>query len=242
MTQDFSPEDTFNGDEFSLFWRILPNKSYTLKGKKFKTGKKSKERISVFVGSNMTGSEKLKLLVIGRAKKPHYFRGKESIPIIDRNNLSSWMTTETFTEFLHNLNKRMIKENRKIALILENCSSHLFLPLSNVKLIFLPHNTTSRLQAMYMGIIHSIKSNYRLKLARKLLVLLDTKSNPTIKNIDLYDALIMLKDSWDEVSIETIKNCFVKSSLKFTNTDLEIDENENESGDYIWNELSERIA
>ncbi len=115
LTQDFSPEDIFNGDEFGLFWRILPDKSYTLKGKKFKTGKKSKERISVLVGSNMTGSEKLKLLVIGRAKQPHCFRGKELIPIIYRNNLSSWMTTEIFTEFLHNLNKRMIKENRKIA-------------------------------------------------------------------------------------------------------------------------------
>ncbi len=239
LTQDFSPEDIFNGDEFGLFWRILPDKSYTLKGKKFKTGKKSKERISVLVGSNMTGSEKLKLLVIGRAKPPHCFRGKESIPIIYRNNLSSWMTTEIFTEFLHNLNKRMIKENRKIALILDNCSSHPFLLLSNVKLIFLPPNTTSRLQAMDMRIIHSIKSNYRLKLARKLLALLDPKSNPTVKDIDLYDALIMLEDSWDEVSIETIKNCFVKSGLKFTNTDLEIDENESESYDYIWNELSE---
>ncbi len=52
----------------------------------------------------------------------------------------------------------------------------------------------------------------------------------------------MLKDSWDEVSIETIKNCFVKSGLKFTNTDFEIDENENESDDYICSELSERIG
>jgi hypothetical protein len=95
---------------------------------------------------------------------------------------------------------------------------------------------------MDMGIIHSIKSNYRLKLAQKLLALLDSKSNPTAKDIDLYDALIMLKDSWDEVSIETIKNCFVKSGLKFTNTDLEIDQNESESYDYILNELSERIG
>jgi hypothetical protein len=180
--------------------------------------------------------------VIGRAKQPHCFRGKESIPIKYRNNLSSWMTTEIFTEFLHNLNKRMIEDIKKIALILDNCSSHPFLPLSNVKLIFLPPNTTSRLQAMDMGIIHSIKSNYRLKLAQKLLALLDSKSNPTAKDIDLYDALIMLKDSWDEVSIETIKNCFVKSGLKFTNTDLEIDQNESESYDYILNELSKRIG
>jgi hypothetical protein len=28
---------------FDLFWRILPNKFYEIKGEKFKTGKKSKE-------------------------------------------------------------------------------------------------------------------------------------------------------------------------------------------------------
>jgi hypothetical protein len=82
LTQHFSPKDIFNGDEFGLFWRILSNKSYTFKGKKVNDGKKSKERISVFVGSNMNGSEKLKFLMIGRAKQPLCFRGKQSIPII----------------------------------------------------------------------------------------------------------------------------------------------------------------
>jgi hypothetical protein len=38
---------------------------------------------------------------------------------------------------------------------------------------------------MDLAIIHSIKSNYRLKLAQKLLALLDSKSNPTVKHIDL---------------------------------------------------------
>jgi hypothetical protein len=45
LIKDYKPEDVFNGDEFGLFWRILPNKSYKIKGKKFKTGKESKERI-----------------------------------------------------------------------------------------------------------------------------------------------------------------------------------------------------
>jgi hypothetical protein len=82
LTQHFSPKDISNGDEFGLFWRILSNKLYTLKGKKVNDGKNSKERISVFVGSNMNGSEKLKFLMIGRAKQPLCFRGKQSIPII----------------------------------------------------------------------------------------------------------------------------------------------------------------
>jgi hypothetical protein len=47
---------------------------------------------------------------------------------------------------------------------------------------------------------------------------------------------------FDEVSIETIKNSFVKSGLKFTNTDLEIDQNESQSDHYIWNQLSQRIG
>ncbi len=43
-----------------------------------------KERISVFVGSNMTGTEKLNPIVIGKSKEPRCFRGKESLPIIYR--------------------------------------------------------------------------------------------------------------------------------------------------------------
>jgi hypothetical protein len=73
--------------------------------------------------------------MIGRAKQPLCFRGKQSIPIIYWINLSSWMTTEIFTEFLHNLNERMIKENSKIALTLDNCCSHPFLPLSNISML-----------------------------------------------------------------------------------------------------------
>jgi hypothetical protein len=59
FVKDYKPEDIFNGDEFGLFWRIPPNKSFVIKGKKFKTGKKSRERVSVFICANVTGKEKL---------------------------------------------------------------------------------------------------------------------------------------------------------------------------------------
>ncbi len=66
------------------------------------------------------------------------------------------MTSEIFTEFLQNLNKKMKQNDRKIALIIDNCSAHPSIPLSNVKLIYLPPNATSRLQAMDMGVIHTL--------------------------------------------------------------------------------------
>jgi hypothetical protein len=242
LVKSYKPEDIFNGDEFGLFYRIPPNKSFTIKGQKFKTGKKSKERISVFICSNMTGTEKLKPIAIGRAKQPRCFRGKQSLPIIYRNNTTSWMTTEIFTEFLQSLNRKMLKESRNIALILDNCPSHVSLPLSNVKLIFLPPNTTSRLQAMDMGVIHSLKCIYRLKLVRKLLALLETTVEPTVKDIDLYEALIMLINAWNEVSEVTIKNCFIKSGLKLPENETNELQSE-ESYDYsVWYELNQRMG
>jgi hypothetical protein len=43
MLKDYKPEDIFNGDEFGLFWRLPPNKTFIVKGQTYKTGKKAKK-------------------------------------------------------------------------------------------------------------------------------------------------------------------------------------------------------
>jgi hypothetical protein len=67
---------------------------------------------------------------------------------------------------------------------------------------------------MDMGVIHALKCKYGVKLTKKLLAILEINPKPTVKDIDSYEALLMLKQSWNEVSEHTIKNCFVKSSFK----------------------------
>jgi hypothetical protein len=94
---------------------------------------------------------------------------------------------------------------------------------------------------MDMKVIHSVKYNYRLKLVRRLLALIETNSRPTVKDINLYDALIMLKNSWDEVNSQCIKNCFIKSGFKFSDSDLELIEDENICDISIWDELNNRL-
>ncbi|KAM7306822.1 tigger transposable element-derived protein 4-like [Ixodes scapularis] len=64
------PSDIFNVDEMALFYKFLPNKTLSFKGEKCTGGKHSKDRITVLAEANMDGSKKLKLLVIGKTKRP----------------------------------------------------------------------------------------------------------------------------------------------------------------------------
>ena len=63
----------------------------SLKGEKCSGGKRSKDRITVLVCSNMSGSEKLPLLVIGKFAKPRCFKIARSIPVQYEANKRAWI-------------------------------------------------------------------------------------------------------------------------------------------------------
>jgi hypothetical protein len=58
---------------------------------------------------------------------------------------------------------------------------------------------------MDMGVIHALKCKYRVKLAKKLMAILEINPKPAVKDIDLYEALLMLKQSWDELYEQPLK-------------------------------------
>lgn len=106
LLAEYSPSNVFNVDETGLFWRLMPDKTMTFKGNllilaclaldlgdKCSGGKKSKERITVLVGSNMDGSEKIPLLIIGKSKKPRCFKSAK-IPVEYEANKKAWMTSK----------------------------------------------------------------------------------------------------------------------------------------------------
>ncbi|GFN99689.1 tigger transposable element-derived protein 6 [Plakobranchus ocellatus] len=64
ILKEFSPDDIFNADETGLFFKCLPNRTLALKGEKGTGGKIPKERITLLVAANMSGTEKLPLLTI----------------------------------------------------------------------------------------------------------------------------------------------------------------------------------
>jgi len=104
-----------------------------------------------------------------------------------------------------------------MSLVLDNCTAHPSISLKNIKLEFLPPNTTSLIQPLDMGVIQNLKIKYRATLVNYILEkiednLLEPKSTAIdiSKKINILQAIQFISDSWRDVSSQTIKNCFRK--------------------------------
>ncbi len=65
---------------------------------------------------------------------------------------SAWMTTDIFSKYVKRLNASFRYAKRNVAILVDNASVHkLKEEFSNIKLIFLPANTTSKLQPLDAG-------------------------------------------------------------------------------------------
>lgn len=220
MIQDRNPKDIFNVDETGLFFKCTPDKTLAFKDEKCHGGKLSKERLTLLVGANMDGTEKLPLLMIGKSANPRCFKNVKSKPVEYVNSPRAWMTGSLFESWLLKLDKKFGKEKREIILFIDNCSAHNTIPLmENVKVIFFPANMTSVVQPMDQGIIKNLKHFYRRLLVQDILT---TDDNALKIKLDVLQASRMCKKAWDQVQPETIKNCFRKAGFVKIENDEEI--------------------
>ncbi|XP_040073753.1 tigger transposable element-derived protein 6-like [Ixodes scapularis] len=212
----YSERDVYNADETALFYQMRPVRTHALKGDKCVGGKHSKVRITVLLCCNVDGSDRRLPFVIGTAKKPRCFTNP--LPVRYRDSAKAWMTRQLFAEWLTELDNAMVKQKRKILLILDNCSAHHVNPqLNAVTLMFLPPNATAKLQPLDMGIIRNFKVCYRRRVIERLLIAIGRPSarGPQL-TISLMNAVEMLKASWMEVRSGSIKNCFRKAGISFS--------------------------
>lgn len=219
LSEKYAPEDIYNGDECALFYRATPNGSLCFSKDRLTGSKKAMDRVSLFVCANMTGTNKEKLLVIGRSANPRCFKGihLDNLGVIYRSNRKGWMTKDIFIDHLKAWDRRLLRENRKILLIVDNCSSHVEYPLKNITLHFLPPNTTSLVQPMDMGVIKNLKDIYRKLLVEKVITDLEDQSLSSdstalevSSKISLLTATTLIKKAWLQVKPETVRNCFQK--------------------------------
>ncbi|XP_064632735.1 tigger transposable element-derived protein 6-like [Lineus longissimus] len=159
-------------NESGLFYRALPTKTLRIRGDECKGGMKSKDRITASFCVNLEGDFE-PMLIIGKSGKPRCFRNlsKQHLPIEWEHNKKAWMMGDIFGRWVETFNSRMRLQGRHVLLFIDNAPSHpKELGLSNVKIIFLPANTTSKLQPLDQGIIAAIKKNYRRRLLQAVLL------------------------------------------------------------------------
>lgn len=219
----YRPEDLYNCDETGLFYRLLPSRTLSVKGAKCHGGAASKERITILLCTNMSGTHKLTPLVIGKSRQPRCFPklprnqkhfSASAVGCHYRHHPKSWMDRSLFDEWLKNLQRMMAKDRRQILLLMDNFSGHHLTTalLPNIELLYLPANTTSLSQPLDQGIIQNCKVYYKRDLLNFYFAQLETDDpSVQIKPINLLQALRLVKTAWDSVKKETIVNCFRKA-------------------------------
>lgn len=233
LRRKFSDDEIFNA---GLFYKLMPDKILKFKGDNCSGGKLSKDRITVMVAANMSGTEKKKLLIIGKSQKPRCFKSVKSLPVDYANNRKAWMTSELFEKWLRDWDRDLVKKKKKILLLVDNCPAHPNVTdLKSITLAFLPPNTTSVLQPMDQGIIRSLKTNFRKNLVLKMINCLDANEDNSSTKITVLDAILMVNDAWNKMSQSTIHNCFKHAGF-IVNHDclpIQISDHEFDEGDDI---------
>ena len=219
ILERYSADRVFNADETGLFFRAVPDGSLCYATEKLKGSKKAMDRLTILVCTNMDGTVKKKLFVIGRARCPRCFKGLDvtKLPVTYKANKKAWMTAVLFENWLKEWDNQL-EGKPKICLLLDNCTAHpnppSFAP-KNIELIFLPPNTTSLIQPMDQGIIKNLKVRYRAELVKRMLSIIEEKKLSSqssamdfSQKVSVLDAINYIARSWRNVTSQTIANCW----------------------------------
>ena len=128
------------------------------------------------------------------------------------------MSGEILEDILTMLNRCLIKSNQNINLLMDNAGcppEELISKFSNIKIIFLPANTTSALQPLDLGVIQTFKMYYHKRFLRYVVSKIDECDLATdvVKSVSVLVALRWVVLAWNEVKSETITKCFRKAGV-----------------------------
>ena len=172
-------------------FKALPDRGLVEKDKEAKGGKKSKQRFTIDFFVNAAGGKIDEPVVIWKGKKPRCFKrlSDKSRPADGHyfSNPKSWMTSDVMQAVLTRFNRKLLLEQRKVVLILDNATCHPKSITDSNKDFLLPKNTTSRLQPLDAGIIQNFKVKYRKRLVKYVLARINEYSSTTqiIKDVNI---------------------------------------------------------
>ena len=195
LLQGYSSENIWNLDETACFWRALPDHSFGERGSQCKGGKKAKQRFTIALIVNANG-EKESAIIIWKSINPRCFKGidRQKLPVQYYSQSKGWMTGGILDEVLSKLNRKLRLKGRSIVLLMDNAGCHpeeMKDKYSNIKVIFLPPNATSKLQPLDLGIIQNFKVHYRKLFLRFVISKIDEceTASEVIKSVNVLQAI-----------------------------------------------------
>lgn len=219
----YKDEQIFNVDETGLFWKKLPSRTFISVNENSSPGYKiSKDRLTLLLGGNAAGDFKIKPMLVYRAENPRALKNlaKNKLPVLWRSNKKAWVTKALFEDWFTNYfcptTKRYCRENGldfKILLILDNAPGHstsLCDLNENVKITFIPPNTTSLIQPMDQGVIATFKAYYLRRTFSQAIKATTGENAPTLtefwKSYNIRNVIENIDEAWNELTASNMRS------------------------------------
>jgi len=123
IIDQYDPSCVYNMDETGLFFYHLPRYTVLLPSKDVLTvrgKKKAKDWVTLVVCCNATGTEKIPIVMIGKAKEPACIAGNSwPIPYLQKKN--DWIDVPIFNKWFNDVRKSTC---HKVLLILDDAPGH----------------------------------------------------------------------------------------------------------------------
>ncbi|XP_075440914.1 tigger transposable element-derived protein 5 [Ascaphus truei] len=219
----YGDEQIYNANVTGLYWKLLPDQTNEMKLAKQPNGyKKVKDRVTILLAANLTGSHKLKPLVVGKLQDPPSLRhhNQDKFPAAYRYYKNAWMTPELlrewfFEEFVPGV-KRYLRRcylQQKAVLLVNQCPAkppeeELQTPDGNIRVLFLSKNTRNKIPSMDQGVISSFKQLYKRELL-KLVVSCDSSPSDFVRSFMLKDMIYLAGQSWNMIQAGSIEKCWL---------------------------------
>ena len=235
--RNYRPDHVYNMDECALFYRMVPRYSVLLPNEsssEIRGLKIPKDRVSLIMSTNATGTHKIPCVMVGKARSPVCVRGR-SWPIPYLNQKRAWVDIETCTKWFNEVFYPEIEKqtNNPVLLLIDNAPGHFReLVKGNVTVKCLPPNCTSWKQPLDLGLIAAFKKRYKHLYLKDVVEFygLQEEVKDSIndqarqlrrgvagiahgRSANLLDAAYYVKRAWESITETTIQNCFRKAEL-----------------------------
>ncbi|XP_029657973.1 jerky protein homolog-like [Octopus sinensis] len=112
ISKSYKPDLIYNLDETALYYKLIPSKSVCRN--RFQGYKNFKDRVSIMLCSNMTGSHKLKPVMIGKPKMPRCFKNFDYGCLVSYySSQKAWMTGSIFIDWIISFDLQLKLKRRK---------------------------------------------------------------------------------------------------------------------------------